>query len=229
VKKTGIIVLLTLLITSALLTGCGAAVPPQSSQPVSVTDAGTDSPAEASDAQAASPAPAAAETAAEVSAEDAVKIALADAGINAEAAVIKEAKLDTDDLKKHYDVEFFAGDREYDYDISLADGGILSSKAEKMDAEDYAEMKMLIGQAADSADAAQEAAAVNEEKALEIAVAHAGVAMSEISRQSVRLEYDDDTGRKNFEVEFHVGKMEYDYEIDPETGAVVKYESEIDD
>ena len=32
-----------------------------------------------------------------------------------------------------------------------------------------------------------------------------------------------------YEIEFHVDRMEYDYEIDAATGAVVKYESEYDD
>ena len=52
-------------------------------------------------------------------------------------------------------------------------------------------------------------------------------AESDASRIQVELDRDD--GRTLYEVEFHVGRTEYSYEIDASSGAVLKAEQEIDD
>ena len=62
------------------------------------------------------------------------------------------------------------------------------------------------------------------EKAKEIAVAHAGVSPSR-----VECEFDRDDGRYVYEIEFKVGRYEYEYEIDAQSGEVVKYDKEYDD
>lgn len=53
---------------------------------------------------------------------------------------------------------------------------------------------------------------------------HAGVSASDAT--FVEAEYDYDDGRMVYEVEFHVKGTEYDYEIDAQTGEVVKYKTE---
>ena len=68
---------------------------------------------------------------------------------------------------------------------------------------------------------------IGESAALSAALTHAGVSESQISRQKVELDRDD--GRMIYEVEFHVDRMEYDYEIDATTGSVLKAESDWDD
>jgi len=52
-------------------------------------------------------------------------------------------------------------------------------------------------------------------------------AESDASRIQVELDRDD--GRTLYEVEFHVGRTEYSYEIDASSGAIVKAEQELDD
>lgn len=44
-----------------------------------------------------------------------------------------------------------------------------------------------------------------------------------------QFELDYENGKQVYEVGFHVGKMEYDYDIDASTGDVLKYEIEQDD
>lgn len=68
---------------------------------------------------------------------------------------------------------------------------------------------------------------IGESKARSIALSHAGVASSAV--HSFESELDHENGRLVYEIEFKSGNMEYDYEIDAATGAVVKYESEYDD
>ena len=60
--------------------------------------------------------------------------------------------------------------------------------------------------------------------AKQAALQHAGVSASDAT--FVEAEYDYDDGKMVYEVEFHVNGTEYDYEIDAQTGAVVKYKSE---
>ena len=65
------------------------------------------------------------------------------------------------------------------------------------------------------------------EEAKAIALKHAGLKESEVTR--LKAEKDRDDGRIKYDVEFQKGRMEYDYEIDAETGKVLKAEKEYDD
>ena len=71
---------------------------------------------------------------------------------------------------------------------------------------------------------ASQSAYLGLEAAKEAALKHAGVSASDAT--FVEAEYDYDDGRMVYEVEFHVKGTEYDYEIDAQTGEVVKYKTE---
>lgn len=71
---------------------------------------------------------------------------------------------------------------------------------------------------------ASQSAYIGLEAAKQAALNHAGVSASDAT--FVEAEYDYDDGKMIYEVEFHVKGTEYDYEIDAQTGAVVKYKSE---
>lgn len=64
-------------------------------------------------------------------------------------------------------------------------------------------------------------------KAKSIALNHAGV--SENEAYDMEIELDDEDGKLVYEIEFKSGNMEYDYEINAATGAILKHEAEIDD
>ena len=71
---------------------------------------------------------------------------------------------------------------------------------------------------------ASQSAYIGLEAAKEAALKYAGVSASDAT--FVEAEYDYDDGRMVYEVEFHVKGTEYDYEIDAQTGEVVKYKTE---
>ena len=71
---------------------------------------------------------------------------------------------------------------------------------------------------------ASQSAYIGVEAAKQAALSHAGVSASDAT--FVEAEYDYDDGRMVYEVEFHVKGTEYDYEIDAQTGEVVKYKNE---
>ena len=93
------------------------------------------------------------------------------------------------------------------------------------------------GQAAQTIAAAETASAVEtpatpageitETEAKNIALTDAGVAEADVT--AIRVKLDVDHGVREYEVEFYVGNMEYDYEIDAQSGAIVSMDAEIED
>lgn len=63
---------------------------------------------------------------------------------------------------------------------------------------------------------------IGEDKALEVALKDAGVKESDVTYKQVHLDYDDDTGRQEYEIEFHVGTTEYEYNVDALTGEITE-------
>ena len=118
-----------------------------------------------------------------------------------------KAKLDRDDGRRVYDVEFYSGSREYDYEIDAATGDIVSFD---FDVEGY-----IAGSTQSDAD-------IGADKAKSIALADAGV--SESNALGLRVKQDWDDGMTIYEVEFRSGRYEYEYEIDAATGEILSYD-----
>ena len=64
----------------------------------------------------------------EISVERAKQIALSHSGVG--SARFKKAKLDYENGVKVYEIEFKAGNLEYEYDINVSNGAIISSSVE---------------------------------------------------------------------------------------------------
>lgn len=164
----------------------------------------------------------------QITVEDAKVAAFAHAGVKEKDVVLKKAALDMDDdtgIVK-YDVDFYAVDKDFEYDIDATTGAVIKAEREAMDAEDYAEMKALKQTMKKEA---AKATGLTEDGALDIALKHAGVTKSDISFNRVHLDFDDDLGKTFFDVEFHVGAKEYNYDIDPVTGAIYEFDVDFND
>ena len=68
---------------------------------------------------------------------------------------------------------------------------------------------------------------ISKEEAKTVALTHAGVSAAEVTRLTAEFDYDD--GRPEYDVEFHHGGYEYDYEIHAETGKILRWNKEWDD
>ena len=148
--------------------------------------------------------------------EEAKKIALKDAGLKEKDATFVTAKADYDDGRKYYDVEFYYNGMEYDYEISAESGRITDFD------KDFEGRLPVVKE--DKKETADE---ITAEEAKKIALKHAGVKESEVTR--LKAEKDRDDGVVKYDVEFEKGRMEYDYEIHAETGKVLKAEKDYDD
>ena len=171
------------------------------------------------------------------------EIAFTDAGISAEQVQYLWSKMDYDDGKAVYDVEFVVNGVEYDYEIDAVSGTILSVDQE---ADNYRAANQTAGtqaasqtsgnaasqkttaqsnstaQTANQGSTAQQNNYIGEQAAQDAALAHAGVSAQNVS--FVRTKLDWDNGRWQYEVEFYDQGTEYDYSIDAVTGEVLGYD-----
>lgn len=148
--------------------------------------------------------------------------AFAHAGVSASDATAVQAKLDIDDGQAKYEIVFFVGTTEYDYDIDARTGAVL--KAERETYSSPAGGASPDSGSGSSGSASSASGYIGEDRARSIALEHAGVSASEASGITVKLDRDD--GRVEYEVKFLAGTSSYDYEIDATTGAICKAERE---
>jgi len=176
----------------------------------------------------APPQPQSNNTAGDIGIEKANEIAISHAGLSSGSVSFVKAKIDTEDGVKVYDIEFYSGNVEYDYEINAATGAIVSFD---QDIENYeiptqpAAPTQAATQPQTAAPTQAASSVISVDKAKQIALSHAGV--SGASFKKVKLDTDD--GVRVYEIEFKVGNVEYDYDIDASSGAIISSSSEIDD
>lgn len=175
------------------------------SQPAQATDGG----ASADGANSSGTSSQSTDGSAAITEDQAREIALADAGLTAEEVTFLKTKLDRDDGRLVYDVEFYTADyTEYDYEIDAADGTILSSD---FDAEGYTAP-------------ADSATAITADQAKEIALAEVpGATVDDI----YEFELDRDDGRLEYEGAIWYDGTEYEFTIDGYSGAIRSWEADL--
>ena len=123
-----------------------------------------------------------------------------------------------DESPAHYEVEITSQTgEEFEYKVDAYTGAILESKREAADGTEVPVVQP--SKPAASGD-------IGYAKAKSVALNHAGV--SEGKAYDMEIELDDEDGRLIYEVEFKSGNMEYSYEINAATGAILKHEAELD-
>lgn len=204
------------------LNGCGdnaaANIPQQSSQEqaqdqsqmirMEEAQEAADSPA-AVPAQAQTSAPTTAQTVTGIGTVDeaaAQKIALEHAGVAAADATITESKLDYEDGRQVYDIEWYAGGAKYDYEIAADTGEIISS-----------------GYEGNTAGTDGNNVTVSEADAKKTVLDRVSGATDK-DIYEWKLDYDD--GRPEYEGKIIYGGTEYEFTIDAATGSVMEWDAE---
>ena len=176
-----------------------------------------------------------------IGSEKAQQIALENAGLSADSVTFIRTKLDYDDGRAEYEVEFYQGNVEYDYDIDAVSGTILSYdhdaeyyEVERHDVEGHAPgagggSGNAAGSVSSNTGAASSAGTeyLTMEAAKQAALQHAGVSESDARRMEIDFDYEH--GMAVYEIEWKVGWTEYSYEISAASGEVVSYEMDYDD
>ena len=147
------------------------------------------------------------------------------AGTTAVDSVTAEVDPELDESPAHYEVELQTAWGEFEYLVDAYTGKVLSGQKDLLAAVSASnEMAKPTDQKPVPPEAAQ---SIGYAKAKSIALNHAGV--SESKAYDMDIELDDEDGMLVYEVEFKSGGMEYSYEINAASGAILKHETEIDD
>lgn len=148
-----------------------------------------------------------------LSVEQAREKALAHAGLSASQVTFLQQKLEWDDGRYQYEIEFITKDSvEYDYEIDARTGEVVSFDK---DVESYTP-----GTGGNSA-----GTMLSVDDAKEKALSHAGLTSSAVTFTKQKLDRDD--GKYVYEISFYTRDyVEYEYEIDAYSGAVLSYEQD---
>ena len=153
-----------------------------------------------------------------ITADEAKRIALAHAKLAEKDVTFVKVELELEDNNRYeYDVDFYSGNVEYDYEIDAVSGAILSADR---DIENY-----VIPTQPGAAAANIQTSEISVERAKQIVLSHAGVGSARFKK--AKLDYEN--GVKVYEIEFKVGKLEYEYDINVSNGAIISSSVEVDD
>ena len=186
--------------------------------------------------------------------EKAEEIALDDAGVSREDALMQGTMLEYDGGQYVYDVEFASGGTSYDYDILAGDGTSVSSSREARKAPEEKEAeKAAEKKAREEAEEAAEKRAREEaeeeretrekeilalkeaggfitvDEAKAIALSDAGYEESGVIMEKARFEKADEDDPASYEIEFSAGGLEYEYSVDALTGKILERDMEKED
>ncbi len=164
----------------------------------------------------------------EITADEAIGIAFDHAGVSENEALLEigSPELDKDDEVPHYSIEFTANGFEYDYEIGL-DGTVIESDKEADDSKK--------AETVPASNANQESKKAEESKpgskgfisidsAKNAALRHAGLKASDVEFKEAKLDTDDRIA--HYDIEFVSGGIEYEYEINAQSGKVGEFSKE---
>lgn len=144
--------------------------------------------------------------------ETAKATALNHAKLTAAQVTFSKQKLDWDDGRQVYDIEFYTSDyKEYDYEIDAVTGAILEVD---YDADSFTPPDPTV------------TGTISREKAREIALSQVPGATA---KNLTKLTLDRDDGRLIYEIEIRYNRMEYDFEINAADGVILDMDMDIDD
>ena len=207
---------LTAALLLACLTGCGGQAgstapggtapsggqtPPASSTP--------ETPAGQGQTPAVSSAPEGEVAAGEISREEALAIALANAGVPEGDAYNVKNETDSDNGIPLYDIEFETDYGDYDFEVAIADGRIVGA--------DYEVDEEWLDALGGSPVTAEEAASIVAGK------------VSGTSAADVDIWEESGDGRGRYEGELFLDGMKYEFELDPRTGRIFDWNADLRD
>ncbi len=147
--------------------------------------------------------------------EEAKSIALEHSGLSENDVVFVETKLDRDNGRDEYDIEFTSGSVKYEYEIDAGSGNVLGFSSESISESRADTETSLSGEGS-------EQLTVDEAKA--IALEHAGFAADQVVFTKSELDYDN--GTAEYEIEFKANGLEYEYKINASTGKIIEFDTD---
>ena len=154
---------------------------------------------------------------ASITEEQAKEIAANHAGVAVADVTFHSVSLEEDDGRRVYDVEFYSGSTEYDYEIDATTGDILSYDN---DVENFS----IPQQSAQNPQGTATSSYIGDDAAKAAALQRAGLTEDQVRWE--KCELDEDDGRFSYELEFSSGQHEYECEVEAFTGEILKFEQD---
>ena len=197
-KFLSLLTVLALLLT--VLAGCQSSQSAQPSDPVSQQPPATESSAaEPAVADPAPTEPAVTEPATKITRNEALKIALEDAGLTQDQIHDLDIDLEKENGVLYFDVDFEVENKDYDYEIDAESGQILRKEVPTAPAQETASSGSSSGSSSTSSGSGT-SNRIGKEKARDIALQHAGLSISQVRDLDVELDKDD--GKVHYDVDF---------------------------
>ena len=152
--------------------------------------------------------PAATQPTTKLTKDDALAIALDNAGVKKSQVYDLEAELDKENGVWRYEIDFEVGNYDYEYDIHAQTGEIL-----------YKEIPASTNTTTTKPTATEPADKLTQNEAISIALSHAGLKKSQV--YDLEAELDKENGVWLYEVNFESGGYDYEYDIHAETGKIL--------
>ena len=158
-----------------------------------------------------------------ISLKEAKNIALKHAGISSSAAAFVKTEKDYEDGVEVFEIEFYSGNTEYDYEIRVSNGEIISFDK---DIENYS-----IPSKNSGSSQTPSSNYIGVDKAKSIALKDAGLSSSSVTFTKAKLDRED--GVRVYEIEFFTSDKEYEYEINASSGKIrdkdIEFSDDFDD
>lgn len=147
------------------------------------------------------------------------RIVLEDTGLSDEEVTFQEIDLDLDGITKKYDVEFYYNNIEYQYEIDAKNGKVITS--------DFIKDSSVNNTNNTTSDTNNESSEITLESAQKIALEDAKLSRNDVIFQDMDLEKNAST--TYYEIDFLTNTLEYEYQIDAKSGAILHKEQEVRD
>lgn len=162
---------------------------------------------------------------ADIGKDEAVRIALEDAGFIESDVTRLYVSKDQDDRRSYYEVQFTNDNKEYEYEILASDGNIISVESEQAKTDNTQKQT---GQQSDNSQnnngqiSNGENVIITQEEAVKLALERVPGA----TEQDIRIKLDYSDGYYKYEGDLIYDQKKYDFEIDADTGAFLEWSEE---
>ncbi len=155
-----------------------------------------------------------------ISLEKAIEIALSHAGIaDKEKAYFKKAQIDNNNKIQHYDIEFKADGKEYEYEIAVSNGKILENDVDKSEKATAVNPHANNNKETTTSAATPNAGYISVDDAMQIALNNLG---ADKKSSILSANFDGDDRIPHYDITVYSEGYEYEYEINAVSGAIIE-------
>ena len=153
--------------------------------------------------------------------EQAQEIALKHAKLTSDQASFIKTDTELENGIEVYNIEFSYENKEYDYKINSANGEIVEYDSDIEDYDITQQQATKENKSVTPNNQNSNNSKITVEKAKEISLKHANLKDNQVVFDKTEMDYDN--GVQVYDIEFHYNNIEYNYEIDANTGNILSY------